>query len=249
MSKLVLQRKHGSAMEFALDRERVTIGRNAHSDIHLDNSAVSGNHAVIITLGSNSFLEDLGSTNGTRVNQKNIHKCVLQDGDEIHIAHYIFTFVSEVLEPSAAGKTISRTPRPEIARPPHATALDAATAMPELSRLNPATTLVTPSQSDAFGKNEESRTGSGMTGVLRIVSGPGAGQMLELSRPVTTLGKPGIQVAAVTLRDGHYYLGLIEGSDLPLINGNEINTLPCQLQPQDVISLAGVKLEFYFKQA
>ena len=244
MSKLVLQGERGPAKEFALDRERITLGRKAHSDIHLDDSAVSGNHAVIITLGSDSFLEDLDSANGTRVNQSIVHKCVLQDGDEIRIARFTFTFISEVLEPSAPGKTISATPRSEIAATPQATALDGVKTMPGLSELDSITNLDLPAQSDALRNPQESQSGASAMGILRIPSGPGAGQMLELSRPVTTLGKPGIQVAAITLRDGQYYLGLVEGSDLPLINGSEIKTLPCKLQPRDVISIAGVELEF-----
>ncbi|MBU0593916.1 MAG: FHA domain-containing protein [Gammaproteobacteria bacterium] len=244
MSKLVLQGERGPAKEFALDHERVTIGRKANSDIHLDDSAVSGNHAVIITLGSDSFLEDLESTNGTKVNQSSIHKYVLQDGDEIRIAHFTFTFVSEALEASAPGKTISATPRTEIATTPHAVALDGVTTMPGLSKLNSITNLGVPTQSDIFGSNEDNQSSSLAHGILKITTGLGAGQTLELSRPVTTLGKPGIQVAAITLRDGQYYLGLVEGSDLPLINKNEIKTLPCKLQSGDVIGIAGVELEF-----
>lgn len=247
MSKLILQGEHGPAREFELDRERVTIGRKAHSDIHLDDSAVSGNHAVIITLGSDSFLEDLDSTNGTRVNQNNVRKCVLQDGDEIRIAHYTFTFISEILEPSAPGKTIAATPITEIASPPHAVALDEVTAMPGEGRLKPAAGPDTLTQGGEFESSEEPLADSGTLGVLRITTGPGAGQTLVLSRPVTTLGKPGVQVAAITLRDDQYYLGLVEGTELPLINGNEIKTLPCQLQARDIISIAGVELEFSLK--
>lgn len=249
MSKLVLQGEHGPVREFILDHERVTIGRKAHSDIHLDASAVSGNHAVIITLGSDSFLEDLDSTNGTKVNQNSVHKCVLQDGDEIRIANYTLTFISEVLKPSAPGKTIAASPRTDIPHPPHSAALDEVTGMPELTRLNSITPLELTTRSDAFDAPDSIRAGRGTLGVLRILSGPGAGQTLALSRPVTTLGKPGIQVAAITQRDGEYYLGLVEGTDLPLINGSEIKTLPCQLQPGDVISIAGTPLEFSLKQA
>lgn len=247
MSKLVLQGERGSTREFALDRERITIGRKANSDIHLDDSAVSGNHAVIITLGSDSFLEDLESTNGTQVNQNAVHKCVLQDGDEISISRFTFTFISEVLTPSAPGKTISATPRPSIAPRAHATALDAATTMPESTPLDAAANSYRPPRSSVIESTEEIQTGSSTLGVLKISSGPGAGQTLELSRPVTTLGKPGIQVAAITLRDGQYFLGLVEGTDLPLINGSEIKSLPCLLQSRDIINIADVKLEFLLK--
>lgn len=249
MSKLVLQGDRGSAREFALDRERIAIGRKANSDIHLDDSAVSGNHAVIITLGSDSFLEDLESTNGTKVNQLKIHKCVLQDGDEISISRFTFTFISEVLTPSAPGKTISATPIPRASIAPraHTTALDAATTMPESTPLDAEANIDKPPRSHVIESTEEVQTGNRTLGVLKISSGPGAGQTLELSKPVTTLGKPGIQVAAITLRDGQYFLGLVEGTDLPLINGSEIKTLPCQLHTRDIINIADVELEFSLK--
>ena len=62
--------------EFELDKERITIGRRPSNQIHIDNLAVSGEHAVIVTIGNDSFLEDLNSTNGTMVNGKAIKVCV-----------------------------------------------------------------------------------------------------------------------------------------------------------------------------
>lgn len=257
MSKLVLHGPHGADKEFALDRERITIGRKAHNDIHLDASAVSGNHAVIITLGSDSFLEDLNSTNGTSVNQASVHRCVLQDGDEIKIAHYRLTFVSEPAAQSAPGKTISATPKSQIAPATGSpfTAVDAITLIPDLTELAtpsaPSDTLQPVTLTPA-GEAEpacESEPGSATLGTLRILAGPGTGQTLELVRPVTTLGKPGIQVAAITLRDGLYYLGLVEGDALPLVNGEESNELPIRLRHRDVISIAGVQLGFYLKNS
>lgn len=247
MSKLVLHDENGATREFALDRERITIGRKAHNDIHLDDSAVSGNHAVIITLGGDSFLEDLNSTNGTRVNQKDVHKCVLQDRDEIRIATYNFTFISEASAQSAPGRTISSSPKTGIAPPASARAMDAITVMPELTELHPSTTMGIPTQTGTFMAPTDPALRSGTPGIIRILSGPGAGQMLELSKPITTLGKPGIQVVAITLRDNQYYLGVIEGDELPLVNGAEIKGLPYLLQHQDVIDIAGTQLEFSLK--
>lgn len=257
MSKLVLHGPQGADKEFELDRERITIGRKTHNDIHLDASAVSGNHAVIITLGSDSFLEDLNSTNGTSVNQASVRRCVLQDGDEIKIAQYRFTFVSEPATQSASGKTISATPKSQIASAagsPFA-AVDAITLIPDLTELatpsTPSDTLqpVTLTPAGEAEPVSEPEPGSATLGTLRILAGPGTGQTLELSRPVTTLGKPGIQVAAITLRDGLYYLGLVEGDAIPLINGEESSELPIRLHHRDVISIAGVQLGFYLKSS
>lgn len=252
MSKLVLHGTRGADREIVLDRERITIGRKAHNDIHLDASAVSGDHAVIITLGSDSFLEDLNSTNGTQVNQNIVHKCVLQDGDEIKIASYRFTFISEPAGQSAPGKTLSATPRSQLApstKHPEqpATAMDAITVMPEMTELAPSTLPGEMLQNTGSAAAGEIAPGDGTLGVIRILSGPGSGQMLALSKPVTTLGKPGIQVAAITLRNGLYYLGVVEGDELPNVNGSEIKELPHRLQRGDVINIAGVALEFLLK--
>lgn len=246
MSKLILHGEDGGSREYLLDRERITIGRKASNDIQLDDSAVSGNHAVIITLGSDSFLEDLESTNGTRVNHKDAAKCVLHDGDEIKIARYKFTFVGEAEAQSAPGITISATPAEQFAAPHAVRAdadLDADTIMPDLTEVHPSSTLGTPVQADML-KPVIDAAGGGTLGQIRILAGPGMSQRLELTKPATTLGKPGMQVAVITQRDGHYYLGMVEGDELPLLNGTEMKSLPCQLQHQDVIEIAGIQLEF-----
>ena len=68
MAKLILSLDGQLIKEFTLSKERTTIGRKPHNDIQIDNLAVSGEHAVIMTILNDSFLEDLGSTNGTLVN-------------------------------------------------------------------------------------------------------------------------------------------------------------------------------------
>src|SRR5262249_14616173 len=78
MSKLVLFLPDGTTRDIALRRERTAIGRRADNDICLPNLAVSGEHAVIVTILTDSFLEDLGSTNGTLVNGKPIGKHFLR---------------------------------------------------------------------------------------------------------------------------------------------------------------------------
>ena len=74
MAKLILSMDGLVLKEISLSKERTTIGRKAHNDIQIDNLAVSGEHAVIVTILNDSFLEDLGSTNGTLVNGQPIKK-------------------------------------------------------------------------------------------------------------------------------------------------------------------------------
>lgn len=80
---------------FTLEKERMTIGRRPSCDIHIDNLAVSGEHAVIVTIGDDSFLEDLNSTNGTMVNHKTIKKHVLQHNDVVEFGKYQLKYLNE----------------------------------------------------------------------------------------------------------------------------------------------------------
>src|SRR5436309_497889 len=85
VGKLVLYMPDGSTREILLTRERIRIGRRPDNDIPLPFPAVSGEHAAIVTILSDSFLEDLGSTNGTFVNGKSVTKHFLRDRDRIDV--------------------------------------------------------------------------------------------------------------------------------------------------------------------
>jgi pSer/pThr/pTyr-binding forkhead associated (FHA) protein len=95
MAKLVLSMNGVVQGEFELNQERATIGRKPDNDIPIDNLAVSGKHALIITILDDSFLEDLGSTNGTYVNGKLVKKHVLKDGDVIAIGKHELKYINE----------------------------------------------------------------------------------------------------------------------------------------------------------
>ncbi|HEY5142430.1 MAG TPA: FHA domain-containing protein [Solirubrobacteraceae bacterium] len=79
---------------FALDSERVTIGRRPESDVFLDDVTVSRDHALIVRRGGDVFLDDLGSLNGTYVNRRRIDSQLLEDGDELQVGKYKLTFLS-----------------------------------------------------------------------------------------------------------------------------------------------------------
>ena len=79
---------------FALDRERMTIGRRPESDVFLDDITVSRDHALIVRRGGDVFLDDLGSLNGTYVNRRRIDSQLLEDGDELQVGKYKLTFLS-----------------------------------------------------------------------------------------------------------------------------------------------------------
>jgi hypothetical protein len=84
-------------------------------------------------------------------------------------------------------------------------------------------------------------------GTIQLLSGANAGKELELSKPLTTLGKPGVQVAVLTRRPHGYFITHVEGAKQPAVNGQAIGNAPHPLKDHDVIELAGVKMEFFLK--
>ncbi len=95
MAKLILSMDGLVLKEIPLTKERTTIGRKPHNDIQIDNLAVSGEHAVIVTILNDSFLEDLGSTNGTVVNGNPVKKHFLQNNDVVELGKYKLKFVGD----------------------------------------------------------------------------------------------------------------------------------------------------------
>src|SRR5215470_18939664 len=110
MAKLILSMDGLVLKEIPLSKERTTIGRKAHNDIQIDNLAVSGEHAMIMTILNDSFLEDLGSTNGTLVNGNPVKKHFLQNNDVIELGKYKLKFVQEqAAQPQAAAADFEKT--------------------------------------------------------------------------------------------------------------------------------------------
>ena len=92
---LVIRAGGGRAGEsFPLERDRLTVGRRPDSDIFLDDVTVSRDHAILVHRGSDYYLDDCGSLNGTYVNRRRIESHRLTDGDELQIGKYKLAFLS-----------------------------------------------------------------------------------------------------------------------------------------------------------
>ena len=296
MAKLILSMDGLVLKEIPLTKERTTIGRKPHNDIQIDNLAVSGEHAVIVTILNDSFLEDLGSTNGTVVNGNPIKKHFLQNNDVVELGKYKLKFIGEatptvtgekadfektmVLRPSAmkpagdapkagggaqaavaqraaavqqaaasaaatgtADKEATRPAGPLTASAPQARPAPAAPAAkaPAVPAAAAAPAAPAPAVAPA------PRPGGQPLGAIQLLSGGNAGKELELTKPLTTLGKPGVQVAVLTRRPQGYFITHVEGANRPTVNGQAIGAAPHSLKDHDVIELAGVKMEFFLK--
>jgi pSer/pThr/pTyr-binding forkhead associated (FHA) protein len=94
MAKILLSTANAVLWEVELAKERITIGRGPQNDIVIDDGAISAEHAVIVTVGDDAFLEDLNSTNGSQVNGQPVRKHFLQNGDVIEMAQYRIEYVT-----------------------------------------------------------------------------------------------------------------------------------------------------------
>ena len=282
MAKLILSMDGLVLKEIPLTKERTTIGRKPHNDIQIDNLAVSGEHAVIVTILNDSFLEDLGSTNGTVVNGNAIKKHFLQNNDVIELGKYKLKFVGEAAPAAGAGGEKADFEKTMVLRPSAMKAAAAAAgaagggaaaavaqrqaavqaaaasaqaagvadkdagpkiAPPPAAAPAPAAAAPTAAPAPAAPKP----TGGQPLGAIQLLSGGNAGKELELTKPLTTLGKPGVQVAVLTRRPQGYFITHVEGAKRPTVNGAEIGAAPHSLKDHDVIELAGIKMEFFLK--
>jgi hypothetical protein len=262
MSKLVLFLADGTTLDVPLDRERTTIGRRGDNDICLPNLAVSGEHAVVVTILADSFLEDLGSTNGTLVNGKAIAKHFLRDRDEIDIGRHKLVYCTDdnaVLEQTMAKVKARRAERDfggrvDVAKPivkgrkgaaPAAAAPEAPVA-PKVPEMPP------PAEGNQAASEIDQTLPTGRPvlrpppGVasVKMLGGIHAGAFIPLFKPETTLGRPGIQVAAIAKSGIGFVLKRIEGDRPPVVNGQPIAPDGTELAHGDVIEVVGKRLEF-----
>ncbi len=304
MAKLILSLDGMVIREYPLTKERTTLGRKPHNDIVIDNLAISGEHAMIMTILNDSFLEDLGSTNGTLVNGQPIKKHFLQNNDVVELGKYKLKYVTEAAiaqtspadfektmvlrgpapggkaeqgKPEAAapaaksfgdtvvnpemmqtqGRGLREAARQAVAMGESAAAAAPAGPTPAVAAplptppaapiVQPVAAAVSASTTTTSGATTPPSTGLHMQGTIQILSGPSAGKELPLSKPLTTLGKPGVQVAVIAKRPQGYFITHVEGATFPVVNGKQLDAQAHGLNDHDVIELAGVKMEFYLR--
>jgi pSer/pThr/pTyr-binding forkhead associated (FHA) protein len=209
--------------DFALDKEVMTIGRKEDNDIHIENLAVSGHHAKILTIFDDSFLEDLDSTNGTYVNGRPITKHPLKNGDVIVIGKHELRYVNESISSSDDDKTVLIRRQPDMGTSPGAD-LSKPIEMPGAS------------------------VGDLSAAKLQILNGKGAGKELALQKPSVKLGKSGSEVVQINKRpDGHFIVSLDQESEnnLLMINGEAVGSRAVKLNNHDVIEINKLKIEYY----
>ena len=246
MAKLILSMDGLVLKEISLTKERMTIGRKASNDIQIDNLAISGEHAAVVTILNDSFLEDLNSTNGTLVNGQPVKKHFLKNNDVVELGKYKLKYLAEQtqqVETTDFEKTMVLRPndlKPPVVVPPEAEKT-APQSAPAAVQPAPAVQIPQP-----VPPQSTENVASGI-GAIQILNGANAGRELALTKTLTTLGKPGVQVAVIAKRPHGYFITHVEGAHFPVVNGKAIDVQARQLMDHDVIEIAGIKMEFFLK--
>ena len=223
MGKLVVSLDGVVIKEVQVAKDKTTLGRRPYNDIVIDNLAVSGEHAVLQMVGSDVFIEDLNSTNGTYINGKAIKKQLLAHNDTVEIGKYKIKFLVE--EGTDYEKTMVLKPG----------------SLPAPGQ---------PAQGSGYSASTYGASGFGSLGTatvpasIRVLNGAAAGREVVLTKVVTTVGKPGVQVASITKRPGGYVLAHVEGALRPTVNSNPLTGETVHLKNGDVIELAGTQMQF-----
>ena len=223
MPKLIVSIDDVVIKEVQLTKDRTSLGRRPYNDIVIDNLAVSGEHAVFQMSGNDVNLEDLNSTNGTYVNGKAVKKQLLQSADTVEIGKYKIKYINE-----AANAGFDKT---MLFKPGSAGLAFSVASVPPASPSMPT--------NSGFAPVEVLRTAS-----IKVLSGAAAGRAVALVKVVTTIGKPGVAVAAITRRPHGFVVAHVEGSDKPLLNGAPIGAEAVALKNGDMLELAGTKMQF-----
>ena len=247
MPKLILSMDGLVLKEIVLDKERTSIGRKPNNDIQIDNLAISGQHAVITCILNDAFLEDQNSTNGTYVNGQPVKKHVLHNNDVIELGKYRLKYLVDTSQPGLSPSEMVETSALKPFEMP-ATATDVAPpgTPPGAGESGVLRTQVL--GADALDRLAQTATPRvEQVGMLQVLSGANAGRELELVKSLTTLGKPGRQVAVITRRPHGYFITHVEGAVFPTVNGHPLDAQAHRLNDHDIIDIAGVKMEFFLR--
>ncbi|MFO1266321.1 MAG: FHA domain-containing protein [Rubrivivax sp.] len=239
MGKLVVSLDGVVIKEVQITKDKTTLGRRPYNDIVIDNLAVSGEHAVLQMVGADVFIEDLNSTNGTYINGKAIKKQLLAHNDTVEIGKYKIKYLVDdsgeyektmIMRPGGSAPPPFQAPSPIASG--HAAGHGGGMAHGGAGVAPPAP-MPAPAVLPAA--------------LIKVLNGAAAGREVALTKVVTTVGKPGVQVASITKRPNGYTFAHVEGAQRPSINGAPLVGDSVPLRNGDVIELAGTQMQFIYR--
>lgn len=216
MAKIIVSLDDNLIKVVPLNKDRMTLGRRPYNDIVVDNLAVSGEHAALQVIGHDYFIEDLNSTNGTYINEQKVKRQILKNGDNIEIGKYAIRYFQDGINPQSTALNDGDL------------GLDAESDTPI---------------EDKKPLFKQAKFAEAYV-AIKILSGASTGKELPLVKVVTTIGKPGEAVIAITKRPKSYMVAHVEGATRPLLNGVTFGIDAVQLKNGDLFELAGTAMQF-----
>ena len=216
MAKIIVSLDDNLIKVVPLNKDRMTLGRRPYNDIVVDNLAVSGEHAALQVIGHDYFIEDLNSTNGTFINEQKVKRQILKNGDTIEIGKYAIKYVQDGANSQSA-------------------TLSADDVSQEIDDGKPSEEKRPLFEQTKFAEAYVA---------IKILSGASTGKELPLVKIVTTIGKPGEAVIAITKRPKSYMVAHVEGATRPSLNGVSFGIDAVPLKNGDLFELAGTAMQF-----
>ncbi len=223
MSKLIMTLDGAVVKEYPIDKDSISIGRKHGNDIQLNDLTVSGRHALIVVMGEHTYVDDLGSTNGTLLNGARVAKTLIKPGDVIQIGNYQFTYFTDddtEYEPTMF--------------------IQAEVEDTQVMKMDNA-----PAEANKVIRGER------LAGV-KLMNGPMARKVLELRKPFNTIGFNGIKMAMIARNADNYTISALKSNklrranDIPMLNGKPISMEAVKLKENDLIELAGTQMQFFY---
>jgi len=229
MAKIIIKLNDEVVDHIDLRQGDMKVGRKPGCEIVLDNLAVSGEHANIFTIGDDSFIQDLGSTNGTYINNKRIAKHHLRNGDTVVIGQHSLLYLQESARATERpsedfAKTVVINPMAPTSTP----ATKPNTAPAEVSVTSP-----------------PEKTNSSSAAALFVLDGRSSGRRIDITKSVTNLGKTGRPAGVIMRLPDGYALRAAGDQDVPRVNGRTVSEQGVKLRNGDIIEVAGTRLQFY----
>lgn len=219
-AKLIMTLDGAIMREYPVDSDSISVGRRHGNDVQINDMTVSGRHALVTTLIGNTYVEDLGSTNGTLVNGRKVRKLLLHHGDVIQVGTHQLTYFQE----------------------------DKAAYEPTMFlRAEVADTQVIPADGD-FGPDIKGMPLAGVRilngplakKVLELRKPFNTLGYKGIKMAMITRSNMGYVIIAVKSSKGK------RASDAPLVNGKPLGQDARQLQEHDILEVAGFQMEFFY---
>jgi pSer/pThr/pTyr-binding forkhead associated (FHA) protein len=249
MEKLILLSEDGVSQEFPLREQTTSIGRDEHNAICLSDKSVSRHHATVQRVFRGFIIQDEGSTNGTRVNGRQVTKQFLKHSDLIEIGKYHLRFLEEspeqqledadktvvIRRPTRQSELAPPPPKPGLVPAPAAAPTQPAIAEPPAQP--PEKTRPESDQAAPLPTEEEPAK-------ICYLAGEQKGQEVVVDRAFFSVGNPSGDLVLINKRQSGYFLVKVGGETPPTLNGTPVKAGGVELHNGDRIELGELSLEF-----